>query len=578
MIMAGPRGAARAAAPVDAAAARLRARHRRLDDGHRRFTLAVGARHAADRLVLGRSPCSSRSLGLGRGLDARSSIRGAVVGRASLAARRRACRAGQIWLPYYRIDEYDAARAGVHADRRQRHPAPGDVAGRPAARPVVRAGLPLVPGSDLRQRPDRRRGVGHGRRRRARARAPAMSTRWRSTRDPADRAASSIPNHPYDDPRVTRINDDGRAFLRRRRDQYDLVVFALPDSLTLVSTSANLRLESFLFTSEAFARGPRPAGTRRRVRPLQLLSRGLAAGEDRRHAPGQLRQPADRPAPRRHGGDARGRPADRRGSMAAPPPGDAVDRLDLANAPAAATDDWPFLYLKDPFIAPYYSAWRSRSSSRSRCCSSFGAARRSGTSLRQFSPHFFVLGVAFLLLETQEPRHVQPALRFDVDRELAGVLRRAGERARRDRVNQRVRVQEPGLALRGPVRIDRAGDRRCRPRRSCSSRPWLRYVIAAALAFAPIFFANLVFSHSFRDTGRGHGLRLEPARSGRRWRRGVRRAGDRLPVAAVPRRRAVPARVGFGLGRPAPRRRRAQRAERAERPGCGALSQVEVPQ
>jgi len=60
------------------------------------------------------------------------------------------------------------------------------------------------------------------------------------------------PNRPYDDPRVTRINDDGRAFLRRTTESYDLVVFALPDSLTLVSTSANLRLESFLFTSEAF--------------------------------------------------------------------------------------------------------------------------------------------------------------------------------------------------------------------------------------------------------------------------------------------------------------------------------------
>ena len=29
---------------------------------------------------------------------------------------------------------------------------------------------------------------------------------------------------------------------------------------------------------------------------------------------------------------------------------------------------------------------------------------------------------------------------------------------------------------------------------------WLRYVVAAALAFAPIFFANLVFAYSFRDT------------------------------------------------------------------------------
>ena len=30
--------------------------------------------------------------------------------------------------------------------------------------------------------------------------------------------------------------------------------------------------------------------------------------------------------------------------------------------------------------------------------------------------------------------------------------------------------------------------------------PGLRYGLAAALAFAPVFFANLVFAHSFRDT------------------------------------------------------------------------------
>ena len=30
--------------------------------------------------------------------------------------------------------------------------------------------------------------------------------------------------------------------------------------------------------------------------------------------------------------------------------------------------------------------------------------------------------------------------------------------------------------------------------------PVLRYALAALLAFAPVFFANLVFSYSFRDT------------------------------------------------------------------------------
>ena len=29
---------------------------------------------------------------------------------------------------------------------------------------------------------------------------------------------------------------------------------------------------------------------------------------------------------------------------------------------------------------------------------------------------------------------------------------------------------------------------------------WLRYLVASVLAFAPIFFANLVFTYSFRDT------------------------------------------------------------------------------
>src|SRR5205814_2660303 len=33
------------------------------------------------------------------------------------------------------------------------------------------------------------------------------------------------PNHPYDDPRVTVVNDDARHFLRTSTKKYDLVVF-----------------------------------------------------------------------------------------------------------------------------------------------------------------------------------------------------------------------------------------------------------------------------------------------------------------------------------------------------------------
>jgi spermidine synthase len=61
------------------------------------------------------------------------------------------------------------------------------------------------------------------------------------------------PNHPYDDPRVTIYNDDGRSFLRKTKRKYDLVVFALVDSLVLHSGYSSLRLESFLFTEESLA-------------------------------------------------------------------------------------------------------------------------------------------------------------------------------------------------------------------------------------------------------------------------------------------------------------------------------------
>jgi spermidine synthase len=61
------------------------------------------------------------------------------------------------------------------------------------------------------------------------------------------------PNHPYQDKRVVRHLDDGRHYLRTSDRKYDLVVYALVDSLILHSGYANIRLESYLFTEQAFA-------------------------------------------------------------------------------------------------------------------------------------------------------------------------------------------------------------------------------------------------------------------------------------------------------------------------------------
>ena len=61
------------------------------------------------------------------------------------------------------------------------------------------------------------------------------------------------PNRPYQNPRVQIHIDDGRNFLRKSDQKYDLIVYALVDSLVLHSGYSSIRLESFLFTREAFA-------------------------------------------------------------------------------------------------------------------------------------------------------------------------------------------------------------------------------------------------------------------------------------------------------------------------------------
>ena len=401
---------------------------------------------------------------------------------------------GRIWSPYYRIDEYEVD--GIKAI---------DVNGIPhqALWPIDRLTDPFYE-QVYRWFPDRTYdnvlivGAGSGT-----DVAVALARGAKHVDaveiDPSIQAIGvrDHPNRPYDDPRVTRIIDDGRAFLRRSTDQYDLVVFALPDSLTLVSTSANLRLESFLFTDQAF----------REVRD-HLTDDGIFVmynfyREDwiPQKMAGMLESAfGSPPIIRAYGASAATLAAGPQVTAldGAAPPGDRVDSVDLANPPQPATDDWPFLYLREPFVAPYYLgaiaiiiAFAVIFVAR--------AAARSGTSIRRFSPHFFVLGVAFLLLETRSlvtfsllfgtTWLINSLVFFAV---LASVLLAI-------LVNQRWRIRSPRLlyvGLFGSIVVTLV----LPPATLLIEPAWLRYTLAAALAFAPVFFANLVFSYSFRDT------------------------------------------------------------------------------
>jgi SAM-dependent methyltransferase len=59
------------------------------------------------------------------------------------------------------------------------------------------------------------------------------------------------PERPYGSPRVRAINDDARAYLARTDEQYDLIVFGLLDSHTLLSSMSSLRLDSYVYTLES---------------------------------------------------------------------------------------------------------------------------------------------------------------------------------------------------------------------------------------------------------------------------------------------------------------------------------------
>ena len=175
------------------------------------------------------------------------------------------------------------------------------------------------------------------------------------------------PDHPYSDPRVTVINDDARHFLRTTRKRYDLVVFALIDSLTMQSSFSGVRLESYMFTEESFR------AVRDRLKPDGVLvvynyfrERWLV---DRLANTAAVAFGAE---PRVHVHEARAflgvlMAGPRLAQLTAPPHvPDQVTAFNQSHAPSPAriherdpaiepaTDDWPFLYMRDRHVPQHY--------------------------------------------------------------------------------------------------------------------------------------------------------------------------------------------------------------------------------
>ena len=86
--------------------------------------------------------------------------------------------------------------------------------------------------------------------------------------DPAILAlgAAYHPERPFQNERVHAVANDARTYLRTTSRSYDMIVYGLLDSHTMLSHGSNVRLDSFVYTVEAFREA------RKRLRDGGLLS------------------------------------------------------------------------------------------------------------------------------------------------------------------------------------------------------------------------------------------------------------------------------------------------------------------
>ena len=316
------------------------------------------------------------------------------------------------------------------------------------------------------------------------------------------------PDHPFDDPRVTVINDDARHYLRTTTKKYDLVVFALIDSLTLQSSFSGVRLESYMFTTESF----------RAVRD-RLTDDGLLVVYNYFREKWLVDRLANIAAaafgtePRVHVHEARAylgimlagpRLATLKTDPVVP---DQVAAYNQGAAPAPArmhvrdgavepaTDDWPFLYLRNRHVPRHYIYALALILVVS-VASVMWVLRGQGG---QWSWEFFFLGAGFMLLETKAI--IQFALLWGstwvvASLAIASVL---GMALLATFIVSRVDIRRPGLVAAALVGLLLLNALIPIGRVALDSRA-AESVFYALLMFSPILCAGLLFGSAIKHS------------------------------------------------------------------------------
>jgi hypothetical protein len=295
------------------------------------------------------------------------------------------------------------------------------------------------------------------------------------------------PARPYQDPRVTIHVADGRQYLQDTQQRYNLILYALPDSLTALAGQSAIRLESYLLTAEALQAARAhltPGGTFAMYNYYApfVLNRYATTIKDAfgRDPCAQL------------GGHLQGR---QMAVLTVRPAGPVPNCASFWHGArvAPATDNRPFPYLPGPTIPAAY-LWMLGAI----LLASVLLVRVGGgafTRMRSYLDLAF-MGAAFLLLETKSI--VQFALLFGTTwfvnaLVFAGVLVAvylAVETARWVRLPPRVVLYAALIAALAVAWIV--------PQEALLGLPVVpRFLAASALAFAPVYLANLVFAQRF---------------------------------------------------------------------------------
>jgi hypothetical protein len=216
------------------------------------------------------------------------------------------------------------------------------------------------------------------------------------------RIGTHHPDNPYSSPRVHAYNMDARAFLNHNTVKYDLIIFGTLDSMTRLSALSSVRLDNFVYTTDSIRAARRHLTPDGGIVMYFMVSRdfiqdhiramiSLATGELPITVPGHhmlfnriyLSGPAFAHLP----------PFNRQLSSAA--------LSQLADNVDAPTDDWPYLYLEQRSVSPFYLSLVGillllAAGAVFLCSPEMRESLRTG-----FDAEMFLFGLAFLLLETK---------------------------------------------------------------------------------------------------------------------------------------------------------------------------------